>query len=748
MLPTATWTTSSIKATFFIPEERKPSTTTPTPIHSPVLHNPHYTPHRITAPEAPKRKNNTGETWVTGGLGESSLLVEVVEQAAGDEVAEDFKVALEDLTMNSRYEISNLTIIAKENTENALAISEALKDHIKRTGPAKKLPALYLLDSIVKNVGTPYTLFFGRQLFSTFMEAYALVDNNVRRKMEEMLKTWKEPVPGSIDTRPVFLPEVTRPIENALIKARTSAIQAHQEYARSQQQPISKNRAVPSPVPFRNTATPPLQNPSQPFGQQQNMGAGQYSGSQYPATYGAQQQQQQPAQYQPPPAATQPWQSQPAQSRGYGVLDDNIDTLNSDIARLITAAKSEFAQNPYDGSIQTRLKALLDLQSILGSQKLPPDQIALIKDQVKALSAASKPQAPPSQPAPAPVPSPVAVSQPPPAQQPSLASLLGGQNALAALLARSTSTPHATPPPPANVQPARSTQPSYTLPTYPPAQGPTARPPSATANPTSLLDQLRAAGLLPGEPAPTGPPPIRQMPQLPPPPGSFQGIFPPPPVLHGQPGHQLPAWAAGAPQSAVDVVQLTPASLKIPRPHLIVRLYERLGIPCTQCGRRFQTDEEGKKKKAAHMDWHFRVHQRMVEAEKRGQHRSWYVDELDWIKSRETDEEHLASATAADKDTATSQGPKKLQYLAVPDDPALANSLCPICQEKFEMKWLDEEFVWMDAVKLGDRIYHASCHAEARKSYQHGTGTPEPVLGKRKNEEELLSVRTKIKTEP
>lgn len=50
------------------------------------------------------------------------------------------------------------------------------------------------------------------------------------------------------------------------------------------------------------------------------------------------------------------------------------------------------------------------------------------------------------------------------------------------------------------------------------------------------------------------------------------------------------------------------------------------------------------------------------------------------------------------------------------------------------MKWLDEEFVWMDAVEIGGRIYHASCHAEARKSYQRGTGTPEPVLGKRKNE--------------
>lgn len=82
----------------------------------------------------------------------------------------------------------------------------------------------------------------------------------------------------------------------------------------------------------------------------------------------------------------------------------------------------------------------------------------------------------------------------------------------------------------------------------------------------------------------------------------------------------------------------------------------------------------------------------------------------------------------------------KLQYVAVPDDPLLANSVCPICQEKFEMKWLDDiqEFVWIDAVKIGDRIYHASCHAEAKKDggstplYQRGT--PEPVLGKRKNE--------------
>ncbi len=80
----------------------------------------------------------------------------------------------------------------------------------------------------------------------------------------------------------------------------------------------------------------------------------------------------------------------------------------------------------------------------------------------------------------------------------------------------------------------------------------------------------------------------------------------------------------------------------------------------------------------------------------------------------------------------------KLQYIPAPDDPTLAGVPCPICQEKFEMKWLDEaqEFVWMDAKKVGDRIYHASCFAEATKDVntQVKRGTPEPVLGKRKAE--------------
>lgn len=216
-----------------------------------------------------------------------------------EDVASDFRDALSELTINSRVEITTLTVIARENTEYAHGISEVLQEHIKKVAmsiclfsptvgldqtanttfpiqvaPQRKLPALYLLDSIVKNVGTPYTIYFGRGLYSTFMDAYASVDNGTRRKMDEMLKTWKEPVPGSVDPRPVFSLETTRPIENALLRARTSALQAQHEHMRSEQQLLGRSRPA-SVTPYRETSTPPNQgarpglSSQGPYGQQQ-----------------------------------------------------------------------------------------------------------------------------------------------------------------------------------------------------------------------------------------------------------------------------------------------------------------------------------------------------------------------------------------------------------------------------------------------------------------------------------------------
>lgn len=97
------------------------------------------------------------------------------------------------------------------------------------------------------------------------MNAYTLVDSQTRKKLDEMLKTWKEPVPGSLDPRPVFPAEITRNIENALIKARTAALQ--QQQSRSQQEAMSLGRGIGTPPPiWRNTPTPPQGGPRYPPG--------------------------------------------------------------------------------------------------------------------------------------------------------------------------------------------------------------------------------------------------------------------------------------------------------------------------------------------------------------------------------------------------------------------------------------------------------------------------------------------------
>ena len=62
---------------------------------------------------------------------------------ASDEVAEDYKNSLEDLITNDKFQIGNLTVIAKENTEHAMAISRVLENHIRTVGPPISALLLY-----------------------------------------------------------------------------------------------------------------------------------------------------------------------------------------------------------------------------------------------------------------------------------------------------------------------------------------------------------------------------------------------------------------------------------------------------------------------------------------------------------------------------------------------------------------------------------------------------------------------------
>lgn len=109
------------------------------------------------------------------------------------------------------------------------------------------------------------------------------------------------------------------------------------------------------------------------------------------------------------------------------------------------------------------------------------------------------------------------------------------------------------------------------------------------------------------------------------------------------------------------------------------------------------------------------------------------------------DDESLAAAEGATggqqaQDSAAEKGPHK-QWIRAPNDAALRNTPCPICQEKFESTWSEEvqDWIWQDATKVGSRVFHGTCYAEVTKDGRGNTplgrtGTPDPVLGKRKAE--------------
>ncbi|RAK80092.1 putative mRNA cleavage factor complex component Pcf11 [Aspergillus fijiensis CBS 313.89] len=648
---------------------------------------------------------------------------------ASDEVAEDYKNSLEDLTTNDRFQISNLTVIAKENTEHAMAISRVLENHIRTTPPAQKLPALYVVDSIVKNVGTPYTLFLGRNMYQTFMNAYTLVDSQTRRKLDEMLKTWKEPVPGSLDTRPVFPPEITRSIESALIKARTAALQ--QQQARSQQEILTRGRnGTPpgwssTPTPPQNLARyPPASSQTVPAPYQRN-GAGHA----YPTSGDTH--------------AARAMSTAQIQQRS----EIDLSALNRDIESLIAAARGDFATNPLDSAVQQRLKALLDLQGILQRQELTQEQLRLVRDQVSALApkpVIPAPQAPQNIP-PVSIP-PVAATPPAQTHSQPLQQLLN-PGMLAGLIKATAARQQPTPPP----------QMTGILPQIPILNS-TPQPAVSATKENPLIAALRAQGLLP----PASAPPTAST--VPPP--NIASAFPL--IVPGQVRYTPPVptpQAQGNAEGQMDV-QMNTMSMKIPRYALISSLYEMRTNRCGTCGRRFFATEEGKEKKARHLDWHFRTNQRMSDAAKRAQNRSWYVDERDWIKSREAGDDQNPTDTEASGDAAdghdgnvAKKGPSK-PWIRAPNDATLRNTPCPICQEKFESTWSEDvqDWIWQDATNVGSRVYHASCYAEVTKEgptpANRGaplarTGTPDSVLGKRKAEvTNSPSSNGRIKTEP
>lgn len=69
-----------------------------------------------------------------------------------DQVVEDYKSSLLDLTQNNKHEINLLTVIASEYIGKAVELSRVLETHIRNVGPKEyqflRLAATYIVDVV------------------------------------------------------------------------------------------------------------------------------------------------------------------------------------------------------------------------------------------------------------------------------------------------------------------------------------------------------------------------------------------------------------------------------------------------------------------------------------------------------------------------------------------------------------------------------------------------------------------------
>eukprot|EP00960_Hanusia_phi_P051354 760749-Hanusia_phi.AAC.3 len=101
------------------------------------------------------------------------------------------------LLMNraAKEEINALTMVAQDYVDNeymCCTVVKSIESCVDKAVNDKKLIPLYVLDSILKNVGGVYNKLILLNLNHTLCNAFQQVDNNVKQKMIKLMNTWSD----------------------------------------------------------------------------------------------------------------------------------------------------------------------------------------------------------------------------------------------------------------------------------------------------------------------------------------------------------------------------------------------------------------------------------------------------------------------------------------------------------------------------------------------------------------------------
>ncbi|XP_063287364.1 pre-mRNA cleavage complex 2 protein Pcf11 [Pelobates fuscus] len=185
------------------------------------------------------------------------------EAEAREDACRDYQSSLEDLTFNSKPHINMLTILAEENVQFAKDIVTVIEAQIAKAPTSEKLPVMYLMDSIVKNIGRDYPTAFAKNLVTTFVNVFEKVDENTRKSLYKLRSTWDAIFPSkklfALDVR-VNSIDPAWPIKPVPPNVNTASIHVNPKFLNKSEE--SPPATIPSP-----SAVPP--RPSNPDVQKQ-----------------------------------------------------------------------------------------------------------------------------------------------------------------------------------------------------------------------------------------------------------------------------------------------------------------------------------------------------------------------------------------------------------------------------------------------------------------------------------------------
>jgi len=118
---------------------------------------------------------------------------------------------------------------------------------------------------------------------------------------------------------------------------------------------------------------------------------------------------------------------------------------------------------------------------------------------------------------------------------------------------------------------------------------------------------------------------------------------------------------------------------------------------------------------------HFRQKRKANQNIGRGHSRSWFTALDDWVynvgdmKGKSRGDRPLTGKLAVAEEKAKREAELRALFVVVAPGEEAKPFSCPVCKEPMRCEFLEdeEEWVWKSAVKKDDKIYHATCHAEA-----------------------------------